>query len=111
MSHIKTVIIGFRAHLDKPGSSFKKKKINLFILFLAMLGLSCCMRDLCCGMRDPLLRQVGGLFAVAHWLLSSCGVWVSSLVWRAGSRVCRLCSCGVQVPERMGSVVCGMRAL
>ena len=46
-------------------------------------------------------------FVLVRGLLSSCGVQVfSSLVV-----ACRLCSCGVWVPERVGSVVCGIRAL
>ena len=39
------------------------------------------------------------VFVAARGLLSSCGVWVFSL------------SCGVRAPGRMGSVVCGTRAL
>ena len=65
-----------------------------------------------------LLRHAGSFvvarrfFVVVRGLLSSCGVWVFSLeLWHAGSRASGLCSCGTWVPDRMGSVVCGMRAL
>ena len=56
----------------------------LRILSMAALGLSC-------GTRDLSLQCAG------------------SSMWRAGSRVCRLSSWGVQAPECMGSVVaaCG----
>ena len=51
-----------------------------------------------------------GLFIVVCGLLSSCGVRVfPPQLWRAGSRARELCSCGVRVPERMGSVFASHR--
>ena len=41
-----------------------------------------------------------GIFVAALGLLPSCGV-----------RIFSLSNCGAQAPERVGSVVCGMRAL
>ena len=50
--------------------------IYLFILFLAVLGLSCGMQDLCCGTRDLLLQCAGFSLVVAcGFSLSSCGAW------------------------------------
>ena len=66
------------------------------IVFLAALGLSCGMQDLHCGMRDLSLRRKGS------------SLWHTgfSLVVERG-----LCSCGAQVPEHVGSVICGTPAL
>ena len=65
-----------------------------YYYFLAALGLSCGMWGLRCG----------------TWALCF-GAWASLQLWRTGSRVRGLCSCGVRGPECVGSVVCGMQAL
>ena len=74
----------------------------LFILFLAVLGLSWGRRDLHCGMQDLLLRCTGS----SLWCMG-----FSLIVARGFS------SCSMQAPEHMGSVVvahvlssCDMRA-
>ena len=43
------------------------------------------------------------LFVATRGLLSSCGVWASLQLWRAGSRACGLSSCGAwsQLPRGM----------
>ena len=60
------------------------------------------------------------VFIAACVHLSSCGtraslqLWHAGFflyLWHAGSRAHGLCSCGVQAPECMGSVVCGRWAL
>ena len=61
-------------------------KINLFILFLAALGLRCCTRAFSsCGER-------GLLFVTVRRLL----IVVVSLVGDHGFQACRLSSCGLQ---------------
>ena len=55
-------------------------------------------------MRDLSLQRAGFSLVVA------CGFSLLQL-WRAGSRARGLCSCGAQVPDCVGSVVCGTWAL
>ena len=67
-----------------PGKS--QHAVFLF-LFLAALGLSCSMQDLCCGMQDLSLRCVGS--SLWHTGFSSCGAQAPE---RACSRARGLCS-------------------
>ena len=80
-------------HVFHKTKTFKK---YLFI-YLAASGLSCGMRDLCCGMWDlslwckgSSLQRTGLSLVVVPWALA---LWL----WRAGSvvAVCGLSSCGV----------------
>ena len=73
--------------------------IYTLFFFLAALGLSC-------GTRDLSFQYVGSSLQCAGsraCRVSSCGAWALQL-WGMGSRVCGLCSCGAQAPERVGSV-------
>ena len=62
-------------------------------------------------MQDHLLQRASSL--VWHAGFSLVVVYGFSLLyfWCAGCRAHGLCTCGMQVPERVDSVVCGMRAL
>ena len=71
-------------------------KFHLFI-FLAALGLHCCVRAFCsCG-------EWGLLFVGVHGLL----ITEASLVAECGLQACRLSSCGSQALERRFSS-CGV---
>ena len=71
----------------KPINFFKKLIYYLFIYFLAVLGLRCCMRAFSsCGERGLLLVAVRGLLLLQRMGCSSCGMRAQQL-WLAGSRV------------------------
>ena len=82
------------------------KSIYLFI-YLAALGLSFIMRDLCCNIWDLFIAACG-LFVVMRGLLSSCGTWAPE---HPGSVVaaCGLSSCDMWALEPVGSVVVACR--